>query len=362
MSARETVDQVGLITQQDSMPRSARNKSIYTVAGRSPIKEFDEDEDVVRNQRNKVKLHLPANQRAVKSKVIRTMQRHCRESLAASRQASQSIETLASAIKFNMASAIKFNMASAIKFNMDAHAEKTSESSSKKRMAKLSSYIPNTAVIDIGERESTGRHLIERGLDFIQLLSDMTGTRELGSRTPSIERYDDRAESMASSCYAALTSCKMHGMSLSASYELLVQLFLSESVKSRMRTLQRREPLVYDYVFAIHDSVLHLPVSCRADFEHHACRLVRLVFFLLATYQPDECRTRINKILAFEVPQEGGEYMMSRYAFDIYDLMCVVYAEKDVSAIELEYPEKVASNLRVFFSANFCLITNRVSN
>ena len=54
--------------------------------------------------------------------------------------------------------------------------------------------------------------------------------------------------------------------------------------------------------------------------------------------------------------------MMSRYAFDIYDLMCVVYAEKDVSAIELEYPEKVASNLRVFFSANFCLITNRVSN
>ena len=86
------------------------------------------------------------------------------------------------------------------------------------------------------------------------------------------------------------------------------------------------------------------------------------MFFLLTTYQPDEGHTRINKILAFEVLQERGEYMMSRYAFDIYDLMCVVYAEKDVSAIELEYPEKVASNLRVFFSANFCLITNRVSN
>ena len=39
--------------------------------------------------------------------------------------------------------------------------------------------------------------------------------------------------------------------------------------------------------------------------------------------------------------------MMSRYAFDIYDLMCVVYAEEDVSAIELKYPERVASNLRV---------------
>ena len=241
MSARETVDQVGLITQQDTMPRSARNKSIYAVAGRSPINEFDEDEDVVRNQRNKVKLRLPANQRAVKSKVIRTMQHHCRESLSASRQASQSIETLASAIKFNMASAIKFNMQTQLE------EDKTSISSSKKRMAKLSSYIPNAAVIDIGERESTGRHLIERSLDFIQLLSDMTGTRELGSRTLSIERYGDRAESMASSCYAALTSCKMNGMSLSASYELLVQLFLSESVKNRMRTLQRREPLVYDY-------------------------------------------------------------------------------------------------------------------